>query len=93
MFSLSAPDLGPLSHVVVTKEGGGLAGDWHLQMVEVMHPGEQETRPLMQTGHEPWRDCSMSRRQLSYATLQAGLLCTQAPAACMLAVNASPPAT
>jgi hypothetical protein len=39
-FCVAAADLGPLSHVVVLKEGGGLAGDWHLQMVEVLHPGE-----------------------------------------------------
>jgi hypothetical protein len=26
--------------MVVAKEGGGLAGDWHLQMLEVLHPGE-----------------------------------------------------
>jgi hypothetical protein len=28
------------TRVVVTTEGGGLAGDWHLQMLEVLHPGE-----------------------------------------------------
>lgn len=40
VFSVAAPDIGALSHVVIVKEGGGLAGDWHLQLVEVLHPGE-----------------------------------------------------
>uniref|UniRef100_A0A383W527 PLAT domain-containing protein n=1 Tax=Tetradesmus obliquus TaxID=3088 RepID=A0A383W527_TETOB len=41
-FCVAAADLGALSHVVVAKQGGGLAGDWHLQMVEVLHPGLQQ---------------------------------------------------
>lgn len=38
-FNLVAADVGKLTHVVVVKEGGGLGGDWHLQMVEVLHTG------------------------------------------------------
>lgn len=40
-FAVRGPDLGPLTAVVVQKEGRGLTGDWHLQQVEVMHPGEE----------------------------------------------------
>ncbi|KAF6256823.1 hypothetical protein COO60DRAFT_1640423 [Scenedesmus sp. NREL 46B-D3] len=39
-FAVAAPNVGALSGVAVVKEGGGLSGDWHLQMVEVLHPGE-----------------------------------------------------
>lgn len=38
-FNLVANDVGQLTHVIVVKEGGGLGGDWHLQMVEVVHTG------------------------------------------------------
>jgi hypothetical protein len=48
-FCVAAPDLGALSHVVVVKQGGGLSGDWHLQMVEVMHPGNSSWQAMIYT--------------------------------------------
>lgn len=40
-FILTALDVGQLTHVVVVKDAGGLGGDWHLQMIEVVHTGAE----------------------------------------------------
>ena len=45
-FCLKAPDLGQLQAVVVLKEGGGLGADWHVQQVEVLHPGKSNSDTL-----------------------------------------------
>ena len=45
MFAPKAVDVGELQYIIVRKSGGGLGGDWHLQEVEVWHPGERH--PLM----------------------------------------------
>ncbi len=39
VFSVKAPDVGPLAQLVVRKDAAGLSNDWHLAAVEVMHPG------------------------------------------------------
>ncbi len=41
IFKLSFIDIGELAHVLVKKDNRtlGLGGDWHLQSVEVFHPG------------------------------------------------------
>jgi hypothetical protein len=39
-FAPKAVDVGDLQYIIVRKSGGGLGGDWHLQEVEVWHPGE-----------------------------------------------------
>eukprot|EP00775_Hariotina_reticulata_P001782 gene1782-2116_t len=42
VFKVCSPDVGALTHMVVIKEGGGISGDWHLQLIEVWHPGLQQ---------------------------------------------------
>ena len=39
LFAPKAADVGDLQYIIVRKSGGGLGGDWHLQEVEVWHPG------------------------------------------------------
>jgi hypothetical protein len=39
VFSVRAPDVGPLAQLVVRKDAAGLSNDWHLAAVEVLHPG------------------------------------------------------
>ena len=46
-FQPKAIDVGPLTHIFISKTGGGLGGDWHLQEVEIFHPG-------VGPGCEPW---------------------------------------
>ena len=43
-FAPKAIDVGEIQHIVVRKTGGGLGGDWHLQEVEVWHPGKRATQ-------------------------------------------------
>lgn len=42
VFKLEATGLGKLTHVVIHKDNAGLSSDWHLQAVEVFHPGTMD---------------------------------------------------
>ncbi len=46
IFKLSFIDIGELQHVLVKKQSRALSmgGDWHLQSVEVFHPGRHRGR-------------------------------------------------
>lgn len=39
VFTLVAVDVGEIQHVIVRKDDAGLSSDWHLQGVEIFHPG------------------------------------------------------
>ena len=39
VFKVPAPDVGALTSVVIRTDGSGPGSDWHLAMVEVLHPG------------------------------------------------------
>ncbi|KAG2499991.1 hypothetical protein HYH03_002273 [Edaphochlamys debaryana] len=49
IFKLSFIDIGELEHVMIKKDNRtmGLGGDWHLQSVEVFHPGLQKRYFMM----------------------------------------------
>lgn len=54
VFRVKAVDLGELVKAVVKKDSAGLGGDWHLQSIDVFHPGRcsrtvtpANTYPLM----------------------------------------------
>ena len=38
-FQAKAVDIGELQHIIVRKDNAGLGADWHLQSVEIWHPG------------------------------------------------------
>ena len=50
-FAPKAIDVGDIQHIIVRKTGGGLGGDWHLQEVEVWHPGKEHG------GGDPRHNC------------------------------------
>lgn len=39
VFRIKAVDLGELVKAVVKKDSAGMGGDWHLQSIDVFHPG------------------------------------------------------
>ena len=44
-FAPKAADVGEIQCIIVRKSGGGLGGDWHLQEVEIWHPGKRDLAP------------------------------------------------
>ncbi len=47
VFKLQAPDLGELVAAIVRKDDSGVGSDWHLQTVEVLHPGRPSSAQRM----------------------------------------------
>jgi hypothetical protein len=58
-FAPKAIDVGDIGHIIVRKTGGGLGGDWHLQEIEIWHPGKglAFARSYCTTSDRPCPDC------------------------------------